>query len=45
MLDNVGVDASRTVAERAIKSIPITNEQEKINLWTAYINLENNFGT
>jgi hypothetical protein len=26
MLDNVGIDASRTVAERAIKSIPITNE-------------------
>jgi rRNA biogenesis protein RRP5 len=45
MLDNIGVDAARKVAERALKSISMTNEQDKLNLWTAYMNLESNFGT
>ena len=39
MLENVGIDAARKVVERAVKEIPMTNEQEKINIWTAYMNL------
>jgi len=45
MLDNLGVEAARKIAERALKSISMTNEQDKLNLWTAYMNLESNFGT
>jgi rRNA biogenesis protein RRP5 len=45
MLDQeLGVDAARKVAERAIKAIPMADDAEKLNVWTAYMNLENNFG-
>jgi rRNA biogenesis protein RRP5 len=44
MLDNLGVDAARKIAERALKSIPMSSEQDKLNVWTAYMNLESNFG-
>lgn len=45
MLDNVGIDAARKVAERGVKSVGMANEQDKLNLWTAFMNLESNFGT
>lgn len=46
MLDSeLGVDAARKVAERAIKAIPMADDKEKLNVWTAYMNLESNFGT
>ena len=45
MLDQeLGVEAARKVAERAIKAIPMADDQEKLNVWTAFMNLENNFG-
>jgi rRNA biogenesis protein RRP5 len=44
MLDNLGVDAARRIAERAVKSVSISNEEDKLNIWVAYMNLENNFG-
>lgn len=45
MLDNLGVEAARKVAERAIKSVSMSNEEDKLNIWTAFMNLESNFGT
>lgn len=45
MLDNVGLDAARKVAERAVSSVSMANEQNKLNLWTAFMNLESNFGS
>jgi len=45
MLDKLNIEAARRVAERAIKSVSISNEEDKFNLWVAYMNLENNFGT
>lgn len=45
MLDNLGVEAARKVAERAVSSISMTSEQNKLNTWTAYMNLESNFGS
>lgn len=45
MLDNVGLDAARKVAERAVSAISMTSEQNKLNIWTAYMNLESNFGS
>jgi rRNA biogenesis protein RRP5 len=45
MLDNIGVEAGRKVVERAIKAVSVSNDQDKLNIWTAYMNLESNFGT
>ena len=38
------VDTARSIGERAIKSIPMTNEPEKLNIWVALLNLENAYG-
>mmetsp|Transcript_1273 Transcript_1273/g.1518 ORF Transcript_1273/g.1518 Transcript_1273/m.1518 type:complete len:562 (+) Transcript_1273:3654-5339(+) len=45
MVDNAGIKASRSVGDRATKAVGMTNEQDKLNIWTAYMNLESNFGT
>jgi rRNA biogenesis protein RRP5 len=45
MLDNINVEAARKIAERAVKSVSISNDQDKLNIWTAYMNLESNFGS
>ncbi|KAJ3021566.1 Protein RRP5 [Thoreauomyces humboldtii] len=39
------VDKARAVAERALKSIGFREEQEKMNVWVALMNLENGYGT
>lgn len=44
MLDKLGVEAARKVSERAVKCVAISNEQDKLNIWTAFMNLESNFG-
>ena len=45
MLDKLDIEAARRVAERAVKSIGMTAEEDKLNLWIAYMNLENQFGS
>jgi len=45
MLDSLGVDAARKVVERAVKTISMSNDKEKLNTWTAFMNLESNFGS
>lgn len=45
MIDKLGMEASRKIAERAVKSVSISNEEDKFNIWIAYMNLENNFGS
>ena len=45
MIDKLGIESARKVAERAVKNVSISNEEDKFNLWVAYMNLENNFGT
>lgn len=39
------IDKSREIAERALKTINYREEQEKMNIWIAILNLENSFGT
>lgn len=39
------VDKARETAERAIKTINIREEAEKLNVWIALLNLENTYGT
>lgn len=43
-LDLGDIDAARTVAEKALKSIGIAQETEKQAIWIALLNLENTFG-
>lgn len=45
MLEKLDADSARRIAERAVKQISITAEDEKLNLWIAYMNLESKFGT
>ena len=45
MLDKLDADAARRVVERAVKSVGITAESDKLNIWIAYMNLENQYGT
>ena len=44
ILDNLNLASARKIFERAIKAISISNLQEKINIWVAYLNLENIYG-
>ncbi|KAI8379895.1 hypothetical protein EDC96DRAFT_473229 [Choanephora cucurbitarum] len=39
------VAKARDIGERALKTINFREEQEKMNVWVAMLNLENNFGT
>jgi rRNA biogenesis protein RRP5 len=45
MLEQLDAAAARRVAERAVKSVSITAEADKLNIWIAFMNLENKFGT
>ncbi|XP_031246466.1 protein RRP5 homolog [Mastomys coucha] len=39
------IEKARTVAERALKTISFREEQEKLNVWVALLNLENMYGS
>jgi rRNA biogenesis protein RRP5 len=39
------VDKAREVARRALRTISFREEQEKLNVWVAMLNLENAYGT
>uniref|UniRef100_A0A0G4HDD3 S1 motif domain-containing protein n=1 Tax=Chromera velia CCMP2878 TaxID=1169474 RepID=A0A0G4HDD3_9ALVE len=39
------VEKAREVAERAVKQMAQASDRERLNVWTAYLNLEANFGT
>lgn len=43
--ENEGIESARNVIERALRVINFSNEIERLNLWTAYLNLEFNFGS
>ncbi|XP_060066718.1 protein RRP5 homolog [Ylistrum balloti] len=44
-LQTAEIDKARAVAERALKTISFREEQEKQNVWVAYLNLENMYGS
>ena len=44
-MEKEGIEAARRIAERALQKIVFKNENDKLNVWTAYMNLESNFGT
>jgi rRNA biogenesis protein RRP5 len=39
------LDKARALAERALETIALTEELERVNIWIAYINLEATFGS
>ena len=39
------IDKARSIAERSLKTINIREEAEKTNIWVAFLNMENSFGT
>lgn len=45
ILDKLNLNAARKIFERAIKTINISLVKEKLNVWIAYMNLENTYGT
>ncbi|PSS10096.1 RRNA biogenesis protein [Actinidia chinensis var. chinensis] len=44
MLSLADVENARSIAERTLKTINICEETEKLNIWVAYFNLENEYG-
>lgn len=44
-LHTAEVDKARAVAQRALKTISFREEQEKLNVWVALMNLENIYGS
>jgi len=39
------IDQAREVADRALKAISVREEEERMNVWIAKLNLENTYGT
>ena len=37
------IAAARSIAERALRTIDFREEEEKMNLWIAYVNLEHKY--
>lgn len=44
-LENAEIEKARTVAQRALKIMSFREEQEKFNVWIAWLNLEHMYGT
>ncbi|MED6145261.1 hypothetical protein PIB30_023503 [Stylosanthes scabra] len=44
MISLADVEKARSIAERALRTINIREEDEKLNIWKAFFNLENKFG-
>jgi rRNA biogenesis protein RRP5 len=44
-MDSAGIEKAREVMEKGLRTINFRNEVEKLNMWTAYLNLEQAFGT
>ncbi|XP_022096574.1 protein RRP5 homolog [Acanthaster planci] len=44
-LQSAEIEKARAVAERALKTINFREEQEKLNVWVAFMNLENLYGS
>ncbi|KAK8960422.1 hypothetical protein KSP40_PGU014000 [Platanthera guangdongensis] len=45
VLGETNVEKARSIAERALKTIIIKEEGERLNIWVAYFNLENAYGS
>ncbi|XP_026418043.1 rRNA biogenesis protein RRP5-like isoform X1 [Papaver somniferum] len=44
MLSLADIEKARSIAERALRTINTREEAEKLNVWVAYFNLENEYG-
>lgn len=44
VLEKVNIEGARKIAERAVNAISMVADNDKLNLWIAYMNLESQFG-
>lgn len=44
-MEKSGIEQARQVIERALRVINFRNETDKLNIYTAFLNLENTFGS
>ena len=44
-MEHSGIEAARDISKRAVDSLNFKAENEKLNVWVAYLNLENSFGS
>ncbi|TKY53223.1 RRP5-like protein [Spatholobus suberectus] len=44
LISMADVEKARSITERALRTINIREENEKLNIWKAYFNLENKYG-
>lgn len=45
LIKSMELDAARSLAQRALQTISIRSEEEKLNIWIALMNLEHGYGT
>jgi hypothetical protein len=45
MFQGTEIEKARAIAQRALSTISFREEQEKLNVWCALLNLENLYGT
>lgn len=43
-MESEGIESARGVMERALRVINFVNDADRLNVWTAYLNLELHFG-
>lgn len=43
-MESEGIENARGVMERALRVINFVNDNDRLNLWTSYLNLELYFG-
>lgn len=44
ILEKVDIKAARKIAERAVQAVSRVADNDKLNLWIAFMNLESKFG-
>lgn len=44
-MQSIEIEKARAVAKRALQSINLSESQERLNIWTIFMNLEHEFGT
>jgi rRNA biogenesis protein RRP5 len=45
VMESEGIEQARGIAERSLRVISFSNETDRLNLWTSYLNLEFHFGS
>lgn len=44
-METEGIEKARLILERSLRVVNFRQETDKLNIWNAYMNLENSFGS